>query len=121
MISGPETENDSDSPSSTDRLEVSPDDLTGLRRDILAVLASGDRHGYGVKSALEDHYSRNVRPSRVYTALDQLAEKELVSKSEDNGRKNRYELTDRGGWTLRNHYEWVRSHLFSEYEGGDGE
>ena len=124
MISGPETENDSDSPntSSTDHSDVSPDDLTGFRRDVLTVLASGDRNGYGVKRALEKHYSQDVNASRVYTALGQLADDGLVAKSERDGRENRYEITDRGGWTLRTHYEWMRSHLFSEYyPGGVGE
>ena len=101
--------------------DVSPDDFASFRRDILTVLASGGKYGLAIKRELEAYYGKEVTHGRLYPQLDWLVERDLVTKSELDRRTNLYEISDKGGWALREHYEWQRDHLFSEYSGGDGE
>lgn len=100
--------------------DVSPDDFTTFRRDILTVLASGGKYGLAIKRELEAHYGKEVNSGRLYPQIQWLVERGLVTRSELDKRTNLHEITDKGGWALREHYNWQREHLFSEYRAGGG-
>ncbi|MGC4938606.1 PadR family transcriptional regulator [Kribbella sp. DT2] len=73
---------------------------------ILAALADGPKHGYGViseVSKLSDDRVR-LRPGTLYTALDRLSAEKLVQPAGEevvDGRLRRYyEITDAGAESL---------------------
>lgn len=60
------------------------DNQTAFQRDMLFVVAGRERpHGLETKGALEDYYDREVNHGRLYTNLDDLTAKELLT----NGKK----------------------------------
>ncbi len=72
---------------------------------VLAVLADGPQHGYGVIEALRQKSSRafDLPEGTIYPLLHRLEKLELVTSdwSEVSGRRRRtYRLTDRGTATL---------------------
>lgn len=68
-----------------------------LRLYLLALLATGPKHGYELITALSDRFGGAYRPSAgtVYPRLARLEEEGLVRRTED-GRKGTYALTDAG-------------------------
>ncbi|PCR92574.1 PadR family transcriptional regulator [Natrinema ejinorense] len=75
-------------------------DLSGFQRDCLEEIQRLDRDGetsYGlaIKHRLETQYDE-VTHGRLYSNLDDLADRGLVEKSELDRRTNEYTLTDEG-------------------------
>lgn len=75
---------------------------------ILAVLADGERHGYGIMRAVEETSGGGVtmRPGTLYAALDRLTAEGLVrvsreERSEGGQLRRYYDLTPAGGDALR--------------------
>ena len=72
-----------------------------VREGLLALLASGPRHGYQLKTGFESAtggmWPLNV--GQVYTTLERLERDGLVASSEIDG-QTRYDLTDAGSGAL---------------------
>jgi DNA-binding PadR family transcriptional regulator len=68
-----------------------------VREAVLALLAEQPMHGYQIIHEIEERSGGSWKPSAgsVYPTLQLLADEELVSASESNGRKT-YALTDLG-------------------------
>lgn len=108
---------------------VDPTDLTIFQRDVLVVLARADGqslHGLGIRSALME-YDRHdeVNYGKLYPALDDLAERGLIEKSEVDGRTNSYALTLAGLATieaerdrLQQRSEWITG-IVLDLDAGD--
>lgn len=77
-------------------VDVSPNDLTRFKIDILAVLSEEARYGLAVKKELETRYGCEVNHGRLYPNLNQLADEGLVTKRPLDERTNEYALTDQG-------------------------
>jgi len=87
-------------------------DLTGFQRDLLYVVAGGDRpHGLAIKEELEEYYAGEIHHGRLYPNLDQLVDKGLLEKGEHDQRTNYYELTNRGTRELEDRREWEDEYL----------
>jgi len=87
-------------------------ELTAFQRDLLFVIAGLEEpHGLAVKAEIESAYPSEVRPGRLYPNLDTLANRELIEKSEMDGRTNAYTLTDRGRDKLRDRLEWQQQYF----------
>jgi PadR family transcriptional regulator PadR len=83
-------------------------DLTGFQRDVLYVVAGNDRcHGLKIKQVLEDYYdAAEIHHGRLYPNLDDLVEKGLLEKGEQDKRTNWYSVTERGARELAARREW---------------
>jgi len=73
---------------------------------ILMVLAEGERHGYGIKQALENQTEGRLRlgPGTLYEALYRLADTGWIEEVEDSGapqRRRVYRITAAGRRALR--------------------
>lgn len=68
-----------------------------VRTAVLALLAEQPMHGYQIIREIEQRSGGSWKPSAgsVYPALQLLADEELISAEESNGRKT-YSLTDAG-------------------------
>lgn len=87
-------------------------DMTGFQRDLLYVVAGGDRpHGLAIKEELEAYYTGEIHHGRLYPNLDQLVDKGLIEKGELDQRTNYYELTERGRRELMDRREWEDDYL----------
>jgi len=83
-------------------------DLTAFQRDVLWVLSNGGaQKGVGVRSQLENYYEKSVNHGQVYPNLNDLIERNLVKKSEVDGRTNEYSLTEEGHRALQRRQAWV--------------
>ena len=81
----------------------SPSTLNRIEFLVLAVLADGPRHGYGI---VQDIKRRTVgegaiRPGSLYRVLDRLVRMRLISLADDGPSKNDerrtdYEITEQG-------------------------
>ncbi len=69
-----------------------------LRLYLLALLDEGPRHGYEVIRALEERFEGLYSPSAgtVYPRLAKLEEEGLIERTEEEGRKVSYRITDAG-------------------------
>jgi len=84
---------------------------SGLRRDICVIVASeGAPTAQECKAALESRYDERVEPSTFYGALETLTDTGHLAKTVD-GIHDRYELTEAGERSLRDHYDWVTETL----------
>ncbi|WP_251342458.1 PadR family transcriptional regulator [Haloplanus halophilus] len=84
---------------------------SGLRRDVCVVVASeGSPTAQECKAALEARYDDRIDPGTFYGALGTLVEKGHLIETQD-GIHDRYELTEAGERTLRDHYDWVETAL----------
>jgi len=79
---------------------------SGMRRDVLALLAAEPRRGQQLKIALEAHYDEHVEPKTFYGALDALADGGHVHV-ETEGVHDVYELTAGGRQLLEEHVRWL--------------
>lgn len=71
--------------------------LTAFERDILTILAGLDAPaGVDITAELTAYYEMSVEPSRLYQALTQLADQDLIEISAHDGRTNAYHLTTHG-------------------------
>ena len=81
--------------SSTD-FQVSPNEFTTLRYDVLAVLAEESRKGTAVKPVIDGIYQKDKSLPQIYNALNWLADRGLVDIGKLDARTNLYEITDDG-------------------------
>jgi DNA-binding PadR family transcriptional regulator len=87
-------------------------DLTGFQRDLLYVIAGGDRlHGLAIKEKLEDYYKGEIHHGRLYPNLDTLVDKGLVDKGEIDQRTNYYAVTRRGRREIEARREWESQYV----------
>lgn len=85
---------------------------TGFQRDLLFVLNGLEEpNGQEIKSELERSQGRTIQHGRLYTNLDALVEEGYIKKGEQDGRSNRYVLTNRGEEILQDRFEWQRGYL----------
>ena len=85
---------------------MSPRNPTTLNRIeflVLAVLADGPRHGYGIVQEIKRRTAGEVsiRPGSLYRVLDRLVRMRLISPTDDGPSKNDerrtdYEITEQG-------------------------
>jgi DNA-binding PadR family transcriptional regulator len=78
-----------------------------VRNSLLAILDSGPRHGYGLKSEFEAA-TGNVWPlnvGQVYSTLSRLERDGLVLASEDDDGQKIYRISDEGRRELQHWYE----------------
>ncbi|WP_336362076.1 PadR family transcriptional regulator [Halalkalicoccus salilacus] len=88
------------------------EDLTAFRRDLLYVIAGLDTpKGLVIKSELDEYYSQEIHPGRLYPNLDTLVEKGLVNKGYHDNRTNAYQLTDRGEREIEARREWEAKYV----------
>ncbi|MFC7070595.1 helix-turn-helix transcriptional regulator [Halobaculum lipolyticum] len=76
-------------------------DIRAFQGDLLLAIARLEREGatvYGlaIKRNLERTYSEEINHGRLYPALDDLVEKDLIEKTQLDGRTNEYCLTETG-------------------------
>jgi len=67
---------------------------------ILASLASGPNHGYGIMTDIETFADVRIGPGTLYTAITRLVEKGLIAPESSVGRQRPYRLTAQGAATL---------------------
>lgn len=78
-----------------------------VRYSLLAILDSGPRHGYGLKSEFEAA-TGNVWPlnvGQVYSTLSRLERDGLILSSEDDDGQKIYRISDDGRLELKRWYE----------------
>jgi DNA-binding PadR family transcriptional regulator len=77
-------------------------DLHAFQRDILAAIVAheGVPHGLAIKERLGEWYGEEINHGRLYPNLDELVERDLITKSDLDGRTNGYDLTEHGGDVL---------------------
>jgi len=86
-------------------------DLRAFERDLLYAVRTLERDndtppkGLAIKSRLEIEYPEEVNHSRLYQNLDRLAERDLLQKTEKDGRTNEYATTDASKQLLEAHAE----------------
>lgn len=84
----------------TSELPLAPRDLL-----ILAVLADGPLHGYGIVKAVEDRSESGIRmdPANLYRVLRRMRSSEWVDEIEDSTaeRRRTHGITPRGEAVLR--------------------
>jgi len=69
-------------------------ELTGFQRDLLyCVAALTEPSGLEIGRELAEYSSTEMNHGRLYSNLDDLVEKGLLSKEKKDGRTNLYELT----------------------------
>lgn len=84
---------------------------SGLRRDICVVIASeDDPTAQHCKATLEGKYEARIEPKTFYGALEALIDQGYLTAHVDEI-TDRYELTDAGERTLRDHYDWLQRSL----------
>lgn len=73
------------------------DELIGIQRDMLYVIAGGDDQcGTAIKEELEEYYENDIN-GRLYPNLNELVKQGLVEKRSRDHQTNEYMLT-RDGW-----------------------
>ena len=79
---------------------------SGMRRDVLALLAAEPRRGQQLKTSLEAHYDEHIEPKTFYGALDALVDAGHV-QVEPEGVHDVYDLTPGGRRMLEVHVDWL--------------
>jgi DNA-binding PadR family transcriptional regulator len=67
---------------------------------ILASLAAGPNHGYGIMTDVETFAGVRLGPGTLYTAITRLVEKRLIAPEASAGRQRPYRLTAQGAASL---------------------
>lgn len=126
---------ESDRPATRQRsADVSGDDLTKFKLDILAIIAGfeagtyrnteyaeddrGRPHGLAIKTALEGRYRTDINHGRLYPNLDTLVEQGLVTKEAADKRTNFYGLSETGQRVIRDRRRWLTDCLGDDDTGG---
>ena len=87
-------------------------DLTGLQRDLLYIIARlGNPHGLAIRDELGEYYNKEIQHGHLYPNLDTLVDKGLVEKEEKDGRTNSYSLTGPGRRELNARREWEDNYV----------
>lgn len=88
------------------------DDLSGIQRDLLVVLADFERpSGQTLKAELDEYYRSAINDAQIYANLDMLVDEGLVEKGDLDGRTNYYALTAAGDEALRERRQWERQYM----------
>lgn len=66
-------------------------------------------NGLEIKDAIEGYYDESINHGRLYPNLDDLHEKELLSKEKEDGRTNIYGVTSQGQETIRQRNSWNKT------------
>lgn len=93
---------------------------SGMRRDVCVLLYGEERRAQELKSALEAHYDRRVKPDRFYGALEALESTGHVEKRV-SGLEDVYSLTDGGLAGVQAQHEWMRARLADREPEADDE
>ncbi|QSG02222.1 helix-turn-helix transcriptional regulator [Natranaeroarchaeum sulfidigenes] len=92
-------------------------DLTAFQRDCLYVIAGLDEpKGLAVMDELEEYYESDINAGRLYPNLDELVDKGLVEKHQQDRRTNAYVPTRRGKREIEARAEWKAEQLEAEAE-----
>jgi DNA-binding PadR family transcriptional regulator len=83
---------------------------SGLRRDVCILLYGRERRAQSLKSDLESHYDRRVKPDRFYGAVETLESKGYLQKRVE-GLEDVYSLTDAGAASVEAQFEWMRERV----------
>ena len=67
---------------------------------ILASLASGPKHGYGIMGDIEASVGVTLGPGTLYTAITRLVDRKLIAPDRSVGRQRPYRLTPEGAKVL---------------------
>jgi len=87
-------------------------ELSGFRRDLLLVIKGLETpKGLEIKRELEEYYDGTIHHGRLYPNLDKLVEEGFVTKSAQDERSNRYELTDFGANHIEARYHWQQNRI----------
>lgn len=87
-------------------------DLTGIQRDLLFVIAGLESpKGIRIQDELEEYYESRIDRGRLYPNLDTLVNEGLVKKDAYDERTNTYQLTQRGEQELKTRREWELEHF----------
>lgn len=86
---------------------------SGLRRDVCILLYGEELRAQTLKSELEAHYDRRVKPDRFYGALETLESKGHLEKHVE-GLEDVYELTAAGRERVEAQHEWMRERVAAE-------
>jgi DNA-binding PadR family transcriptional regulator len=76
---------------------------------ILASLAGGPRHGYGIMQDVRQLAGVHLGPGTLYTAIPRLERQGLVEAMTATGRRRPYRITQRGTEVLRKRLEAMRT------------
>ncbi|WP_336362008.1 PadR family transcriptional regulator [Halalkalicoccus salilacus] len=88
------------------------DDLTAFQRDALYVIAGLEEpKGLEIKTELDEYYSQEIHPGRLYPNLDTLVKMGLVRKGAHDDRTNAYTLTERGGREIDARHDWLAEYV----------
>jgi DNA-binding PadR family transcriptional regulator len=79
---------------------------SGMRRDICVLLYGEDRRAQQLKSALQDHYDRRIRPEQFRGALRELEATGDVEKQVE-GLADVFSLTEQGRQRVERQYAWM--------------
>jgi DNA-binding PadR family transcriptional regulator len=83
---------------------------SGMRRDVCILLYGEDRRAQQLKSALQDHYDRRIRPEQFRGALRELEASGDVEKRIE-GLADVFSLTEQGRQRVERQYEWLETEL----------
>lgn len=83
---------------------------SGMRRDVCVLLYDEERRAQQLKSALEAHYDRRVKPDRFYGALEALESTGHVEKRVE-GLEDVYSLTDGGLAGVEAQFGWLQDQV----------
>jgi DNA-binding PadR family transcriptional regulator len=75
---------------------------------IMASLASGPRHGYGIMTDVEAFARVTLGPGTLYTAITRLVERKLIAPLAASGRQRPYKLTAQGAAALEGQLDGMR-------------
>jgi len=75
--------------------------LSAFQQEILRQLFDEPDYGLGLKRDLEAYYGKEVNHGRLYPNLDELTERGLTEKTQQDKRTNEYALTDEGRYVVR--------------------
>lgn len=87
-------------------------DLTAFQRDALIVLHGLETAtGVEIQSELDAYYDEEISGGRLYPSLNELVDRQFIRKATEDGRTNRYSLTETGARLLNDHIDWRDRHL----------
>jgi len=93
--------------------------LSAFQQEILRQLFDEPDYGLGLKRDLETYYGEEVNHGRLYPNLDELTERGLLEKTQQDKRTNEYALTDEGRYVVRSLVQHGLSSLGKDELGDD--
>lgn len=83
---------------------------SGTRRDICVLLYGEELKKQALKTALQRHYDRRIRPQQFDGAVRALVESGHINRERD-GIADVLTLTDRGTRGVETQYEWLHERI----------